>query len=45
MRKEYNLALETLEKALALVPDDSDLRDYLENRRDFVMRAAKEAQP
>ncbi len=44
MRKEYNLALETLEKALALVPDDSDQRDYLENRRDFVMRAAKEAQ-
>ena len=44
MRKEYNLALETLEKALAVVPDDSDLRDYLENRRDFVMRAAKEAQ-
>ncbi len=44
MRKEYNLALEILEKALAVVPDDSDLRDYLENRRDFVMRAAKEAQ-
>ena len=44
MRKEYNLALQTLEKALALVPDDSDQRDYLENRRDFVMRAAKEAQ-
>ncbi len=44
MRKEYNLALETLKKALAVVPDDSDLRDYLENRRDFVMRAAKEAQ-
>lgn len=45
MRKEYNLALETLEKALALVPDDSDQRDYLENRRDFVMRAAEKAQP
>lgn len=44
MRKEYNLALETLDKALQLVPDDSDQRAYLENRRDFVMRAAKEAQ-
>jgi len=45
MRKEYNLALETLEKALALVPDDSDQRDYLENRIDFVTRAAEKAQP
>jgi spermidine synthase len=44
MRKEYNLALETLDKALQLVPDDSDRRAYLENRRDFVIRAAKEAQ-
>ena len=41
MRKEYNLALENLEKALALVPKDSPLYEYLQGRKEVVMRAAE----
>jgi len=44
MRKEYNLALENLEKALALVPKDSTLYEYLQDRKAIVMRAVEEAQ-
>ena len=43
MQKKYDLALEILEKAIELVSNDSQQRDYLENRREFVRRAAREA--
>jgi spermidine synthase/tetratricopeptide (TPR) repeat protein len=43
MQKKYDLALEILEKALEFVSNDSRQRDYLENRREFVKRAAQEA--
>ena len=43
MQKKYELALETLEKAIEFVSNDSQLRNYLENRREFVTRAAKES--
>ena len=44
MQKKYDLALEILEKAIEFVSNDSQQRDYLENRREFVRRAAEEAQ-
>ena len=44
MQKKYDLALETLEKAIEFVSNSPEQRDYLENRREFVKRAAKEAQ-
>jgi spermidine synthase len=43
MQKEYNLALVNLEKALALVPKDSPLYKYLQERKATVMRAIEEA--
>ena len=43
MQKKYDLALETLEKAIKFVSNDSQRRGYFENRREFVRRAAKEA--
>ncbi|NQT01938.1 MAG: fused MFS/spermidine synthase, partial [Planctomycetes bacterium] len=43
MQKEYNLALENLEKALALVPKDSPLYKYLQDRKATIMRAIEEA--
>jgi tetratricopeptide (TPR) repeat protein len=44
IQKEYALTLQTLEKALDLVPNDAELRGYLKNRIEFVKRAAEEAQ-
>ena len=44
MRKEYNLALENVDKALALVPKDSPFYKYLQDRKAIVTRAAEEAQ-
>jgi spermidine synthase len=44
MQKKYDLALETLEKALKVVPPDSELRQYLEERKQHVTGAAKESQ-
>ncbi|MFC1636806.1 fused MFS/spermidine synthase [Planctomycetota bacterium] len=44
LHKKYDLALEILEKAIKLVSNDSQQRDYLENRREFVRRSAREAQ-
>ena len=44
MRKEYNLALENLEKALALVPKDSPFYKYLQDRKAIVTRAVEETQ-
>lgn len=44
MQKKYDLALKILEKAIEFVSNNSQQRDYLENRREFVRRAAKEAQ-
>ena len=44
MRKEYNLALVNLEKALALVPKDSPFYKYLQERKVMVTRAIKETQ-
>lgn len=41
LQKKYDLAVKTLEKAIALVSNDSKLLDYLQSRRDFVLRAAK----
>jgi len=43
MQKKYDLALEILEKALEFVSNDTQQHDYLENRKEFVRRAAKEA--
>jgi spermidine synthase len=44
MRKEYNLALENLEQALALIPKDSGLYKYLQERKAMVTRAIEETQ-
>ncbi|MBN2315782.1 MAG: fused MFS/spermidine synthase [Sedimentisphaerales bacterium] len=43
MQKKYDLALEILEKALEFVSNDTQQHDYLESRKEFVKRAAKEA--
>ncbi|MBC8469480.1 MAG: fused MFS/spermidine synthase [Planctomycetes bacterium] len=43
IQKEYNLALENLEKALALVPKESPAYKYLQERKGAVMRAIEEA--
>ena len=43
IQKEYNLALENLEKALALVPKDSPLYKNLQEKKATVMRAVEEA--
>jgi hypothetical protein len=43
LQKKYDLVLEILEKAIKFVSNDSEQRNYLENRRAFVKRAAKEA--
>ena len=43
IQKKYDLALETLEKAIEFVSNDPQRRGYFENRREFVRRAAKEA--
>jgi len=43
MQKEYNLALENVEKALALVPKDSPAYKYLQERKGVVMRAIEES--
>ena len=43
MQKKYDLALETLEKAIEIVSNNPEQRKYLEERREFVRRAAKEA--
>jgi hypothetical protein len=43
MQKEYNLALENVEKALALVPKDSPVYKYLQDRKAMVIRAIEEA--
>jgi spermidine synthase len=43
LQKKYNLALKTLEKAIALVSNNSRLLDYLHNRRELVLRAAQGA--
>jgi len=40
MQKKYDLALETLEKALKIAPPDSQLREYLEGRKQHVVSAA-----
>jgi tetratricopeptide (TPR) repeat protein len=44
LQKKYDLAVKTLEKAIALVSNDSKLLDYLQGRKDFVLRAAEGAQ-
>jgi spermidine synthase len=44
IQKKYDLALETLEKAIKVVPPDSELRQYLEERKQHVTGAAKESQ-
>jgi tetratricopeptide (TPR) repeat protein len=44
LQKEYNLALENLEKALALVPKDSAVYKYLQERKTMVMRTIEELQ-
>ena len=44
LQKKYDLALKILERAIEFVSNNSQQRDYLENRRAFVRRAAKEAQ-
>jgi spermidine synthase len=44
MQKKYKLALQILDSALEQVPGDSPARDYLLNRKDFVLRATREAQ-
>lgn len=41
LQKKYELALKTLEKAIGLVSNNSQLLDYLQGRKDFVSRAAK----
>ncbi len=41
MQKKHNLALQMLEKALQFASNNPELRDYLQNRRGFVMRAAQ----
>ena len=43
MQKEYNLSLENLEKALALVPKDSPLHKNLQEKKTAVMRAIEES--
>jgi len=43
MQKEYNLALENLEKAMALVPKDSPVYKYLQERKAMVVRAIEES--
>ena len=44
MQKKYDLSLKILEKAIEFASNNPQQRDYLENRREFVQRAAKEAQ-
>jgi len=42
MSKKCDLALEILEKAIEFVSNNCRQRDYPENRRECVKRAAKE---
>jgi spermidine synthase len=44
MQKKYGLALKTLEKAIELVSNDPKLLDYLQSRRELVLRAAAGAE-
>lgn len=44
MQKKYDLALQRLEKAIALASNNAELRDYLLNRKEFVLRSHKEAE-
>ena len=41
VQNKHNLTPKTLEKAIHLLSNDPELRDYLQNRRDFVLRAAQ----
>jgi len=43
MQKEYNLSLENIEIALALVPKDSPLHKNLQEKKTAVMRAIEES--
>jgi hypothetical protein len=43
MQKEYNIALENLDKALALVPKESPAYKYLQERKAIVIRAIEES--
>ncbi|MCP4613678.1 MAG: hypothetical protein GY845_33730 [Planctomycetes bacterium] len=43
MQNEYNLALENLDKAMALVPKDSPVYKYLQERKAMVMLAIEES--
>jgi len=45
MQKKYVLAIGTLEEALKLVGEGSTQWNYLQNRREHVMRAAESDQP
>ena len=39
MQKKYDTALEKIEEAIKLVPSGSEPWKYLQNRRDYVLRA------
>jgi hypothetical protein len=41
VQNKYNLPPKTLEKAIHLLSNNPELRDHLQNRRDFVLRAAE----
>jgi spermidine synthase len=41
IQKKYNLALEKIENAIKLTPSGSEFWKYLQNRREYVLRAAE----
>jgi hypothetical protein len=44
MQKNYDVALQMLEKAIDFASNDPELRTYLQNRKDFVTRAVRGTQ-
>ncbi len=41
LQKEYSLALKTIEEAIKLAPGSSEIRKYLQNRKENIIRAAE----
>jgi tetratricopeptide (TPR) repeat protein len=41
VQKKYNLAMEKIENAMKLAPEGSEIWKYLQNRREYVLRAAE----
>jgi hypothetical protein len=44
LQKKYSLALKTIEEAIKLAPGSSEIRKYLQNRKENIIRAAEGTQ-